>query len=80
MSVVLINLKIPFSSKPFITLRRDSINGGMVYPEVIVLGFVRVSLININTSTVFYCSLIGSRRIHFNLWRGALVASSSVSF
>ena len=52
-SAILMNLKTPFSSKPFISLRRDSVNGDVVYPEVMVLGFVGVSLMNINTSTVF---------------------------
>ena len=51
----------------------------MVYPGVIISGFVRVLLININTSTVFYQSLIGSRRVYFNLWRGILAAGSLAS-
>ena len=50
---ILINLKTPFLSKPFISLYWDSINGGKVYLEVIILGFIRLSLININISIVF---------------------------
>ena len=50
-----------------------------MYLGVIILGFVRVSLININTSTVFCWSLIGSHHIRFNLWQGALAAGFSAS-
>jgi hypothetical protein len=67
MSTVLMNLKIPFLSKLFISLYQDSVNGGEVYSEAAISGFVKVLLININTSAVFYWSLIGGRRVHFNL-------------
>jgi hypothetical protein len=50
----------------------------VVYPGVIVLGFVRVLLININISTVFYRSFISSCYIHFNLRQGALATGSLV--
>ena len=54
-------------------------NSSVVYLKVIVLGFIGVSLININTSTVFYWSLISSYYIHFNLQQGTLAISSSVN-
>jgi hypothetical protein len=44
-----------------------------------ILGFIGVSLININTSTVFYWNLIGSYRIYYNFWRGTLAAGSLVN-
>ena len=72
------NLKTPFSSKPFISLHQDSVNGNVVYPEVIVLGFVGVLLMDINTSAVFCWSLISNHYIHFNFQQGALAISSSV--
>jgi len=50
----------------------------VVYPEVIVLGFVRVSLININISMVFYWNLISGCHVHFNLRQGTLVIGSLV--
>jgi len=53
-STILINLKTPFLSKPFISLRRDSVNNGKVHLKAIVLGFIRLLLININISTMFY--------------------------
>jgi len=53
-STILINLKTPFLSKLFISLRRDFVNNGEVHLRVIVLGFVRLLLININTSAMFY--------------------------
>ena len=54
-------------------------NGGIVYLEVIILGFIRVSLININISAVFCQSLISSHYIHFNFQRGIPATSSLVS-
>ena len=78
-STVSINLKTPFSSKPFISLRRDSINNGEVYLEAMILGFVRLLLININISTIFYQNLISDHYIHFNFQRDILAASSLVN-
>src|ERR1700733_8035389 len=58
-SAVLMNLKTPFLSRPFISLRRDSVNGGEVCLGIVISGFVGVSLMNINTSAVFCWSLVG---------------------
>ncbi len=67
-SIILINLKIPFLSKLFISLYQDFVNSGVVYLEVVVLGFVGVSLMDINISVVFCWSLVGSCYVCFNLW------------
>ena len=72
------NLKTPFLSKPFISLYQDSVNGGIVYLEVVILGFVGVLLININISAVFYQSLISGCCVCFNFWRGILATGSSI--
>jgi len=48
-----VNLKMPFLSKPFISLCRDSVNDSKVHLEVVVLNFIRLLLININTSAMF---------------------------
>src|SRR6266568_5519715 len=57
---------------------KDFVNNNRVYLGVMVLGFVRLLLMNINISTVFCWSLVGSYYIYFNLWQGALATSSSV--
>jgi len=77
---VLMNLKTPFSSKPFISLHQDSVNGNVVYPEVIVLGFVGVLLMDINTSAVFCWSLVGNHYVRFDFRQGILAVSSSIGF
>ena len=41
-------------------------------------GFVRLLLMNIKTSTVFYQNLISGRHIRFDCWWGVLATSSSV--
>ena len=79
-SAILVNLKTPFLSKPFISLHQDSINNSKVHLEVIVSGFVRLLLININTSAIFYYNFISSYYIHFNLQGGIVAASSLVGF
>ena len=43
-----------------------------------ILGFIRVSLININISVVFCWSLIGGYYVRYDFRRGALAASSLV--
>jgi len=45
---------------------------------VIVLGFVKLLLININISAIFYWDFISNYYIRFNLWGGTLAASSLV--
>jgi len=55
------------------------VNNGKVYLKAIVLSFVRLLLMNINTSMMFYWSFIGDHYVHFNFWGGALAASSLVS-
>jgi len=50
---ILINLKTPFLSKLFISLRYNSVNNGKVHLKAIVLGFIRLLLININISAMF---------------------------
>ena len=54
-------------------------NGGKAYLEVIVSGFIRLLLININTSTIFCCDFVSGRYIRFNLRGGTVAASSLVS-
>jgi hypothetical protein len=73
---MLMNLKTPFSSKPFISLYQDFINGGEVYLRIVMSGFVRVLLMNINIFAVFCWSLVGSCYVYFDLWRGASAAGS----
>jgi len=74
-----VNLKTPFLSKPFISLRQDSINGGKVYLEVIVFGFIRLLLININISVMFCYDFVGSHYVCFDLWGGIVATGSLVS-
>src|SRR6266581_4108640 len=76
---VSMNLKTPFSSKPFISLYQDSVNSGEVCSGVVISGFVGVLLMNINTSAVFYWSLVSGCHVRFDLWRGALAAGSLLS-
>ena len=45
-----------------------------------ILGFVGVLLMNINTSIVFYWSLVSGHHIHSNFRWGVLAAGSLVSF
>jgi len=78
-SAVLMNSKTPFLSKPFISLRRDSVNDGEVHSRVVVLGFVGLSLMNIDTSAMFYWDFVGDRRVRFDLRRGAVVVGSLVN-
>ena len=73
---VLINLKTLFLNKLFISLYQNSVNSSRVYLEVIILDFVRVLLMNINISIIFCQSLVGSRYICFNFWRGVLATDS----
>ena len=47
--------------------------------RVIVLGFIRLLLININTSAMFYWDFISNHYIRFNLQRGTVVVSSLVN-
>ena len=47
--------------------------------RVIVLGFVRLLLININTSTMFCWDFISNHYVRFNLWRDIVVISSLVN-
>ena len=47
------NLKTPFLSKPFIFLCCDFVNNSKVHLKAIVLGFIRLLLININISIMF---------------------------
>ena len=51
----------------------------MVYPGVIISGFVGVLLMNINIFTVFCWSIVNNYYIHFNLRRGTSAASFSAS-
>jgi len=44
-----------------------------------VLDFVKLLLININISTMFCWDFISNYYVRFNLWRGAVAASSLVS-
>jgi len=60
-------------------LRQDSVNNSEVHLKVIVLGFIRLSLMNTNTSAMFCWDFVGNHRVHFNLWGGALAISSLVS-
>jgi len=76
---ILMNSKTLFLSKPFISLYQDFVNSGEVCLEIVISGFVGVSLININTSTVFCWSLVGSHHICFDLRRGTLAAGSLLS-
>ena len=45
---------------------------------IVVLGFVRLSLMNISISAVFCWSFVSGHHVHFDFRRGALAASSSV--
>ena len=42
-------------------------NDGEVHLEVIVSSFIRLSLINIDISTMFYCGFVGGRHVRFDL-------------
>ena len=53
-------------------------NSSKVYLEVVILGFIKVLLMNINMSVVFCWSLVGSYYIRFNFRRGVLAVGSSV--
>ena len=79
MFAILINSKTPFLSKLFISLYQDFINNNKVYSDVIILGFIRLLLININISAVFCWDFISNCYIYFNFQRGALATSSLVS-
>ena len=58
MSAVLINLKTLFLNNPFISLYQDFVNNGEVYLEVIILGFIKLSLLlfwkNIDISATLF--------------------------
>ena len=47
--------------------------------KVVVLGFVGLLLININTSAIFCWDFVSNYYIRFNLWRGIVVISSLVN-
>src|SRR6266702_4950169 len=79
MFAVSINLKTPFLSKLFISLCQDFVNSNKVCSGVVISGFVKVLLININISTVFCWSLVSNYYVRFDLWRGVLAASSLLS-
>jgi len=54
------------------------VNDSKVYLEVIVSGFIRLLLININTSIMFCCNFISGCYVRFNLWGGIIAAGSLV--
>jgi len=55
------------------------VNDGEVHSRVIVLGFIRLLLININISTMFYWDFISNCCVRFNLRRGVVVIGSLVN-
>jgi len=55
------------------------VNGGKAYLEVVVPDFIRLLLININTSAMFCWDFISDHYVRFNLWRGAVAAGSLVN-